>query len=71
MERRVLIKGEEGVESVVTVQHQRRKRGCTFCNALKALIKVREMMWEKGVTLKNIDEKRVCSGALAKVENVD
>lgn len=70
MERRVLIKGEEGVGSVVTVQHQRRKRGCTFCNALKALFKVGEMMWEKGVTL-NIGEKRVCSGALAKVENVD
>lgn len=45
---KAVIKGEEGAGSVVTVQHQRRKGGCIFCNVLKALTKVREIIWKKG-----------------------
>jgi len=58
MERRALIRDEEGAGSVVTVQHHRRKGGCAFRSGTftEALIKVREVMCEKGATLRNIGE---------------
>ena len=73
MERRELIRDEEGAGLVVTVQHQRRKGGCTFCSGTftKALIKEREVIWEKGVTLGNIGESGFWSGWQLKVENMD
>lgn len=67
---KALIKGEEGAGSVVTVQHQRRKGGCIFCNVLKALTKVREIIWKKGWH-RTIGENRFCSRAVAKMENMD
>lgn len=70
MERRTLIRGEEGAGSVVALQHQRRKGGCTFRGGTftKAL---REVMWEKGVTLRSIGESGFWREQQLKVENVD